>query len=181
MSTGTYLYRLVGAAALDRGTYEGIEADRRPIVTLEALATVVLASLAAGFGAMGIFGRQLSVFGLVTGVALVMWFSWADLMLQIGTRALAEPDTHADLGELLRTIGFASAPGFLQAFGVLPAITKPLFVITGIWMLVAMVVAVRQALDFHTTRRAVAVCGLAGMLSLLLAFALAVLFVRSTF
>lgn len=175
---GTYLYRLLGACALDSGTYEGIEADRRPIVTLEAVLTVVLASLAAGLGAMGIFGARLPVFGIVTCLALVMWFSWAVLMLQLGTGVLAEPGTRADLGELLRTIGFASAPGLLQAFGVLPVVTKPLFVITGTWMLVAMVVAVRQALDFHTTRRAVAVCGLAALVSVLLALVLAVMFVR---
>lgn len=176
-----YLYRLLGACALERGTYESIEADRRPIVTLEALFTVVLASLAAGLGAMGIFGRQLSVFGLFASLALAMWFSWAVLMQQLGTRLLSEPETHADLGELLRTIGFASAPGLLQAFGVLPVVTKPVFFATGIWMLCAMVVAVRQALDFHSTKRAIAVCGLAALLSVLMAVVVAVLFVRGVF
>jgi Yip1 domain len=178
---GMYLYRLLGACALDRGVYEGIEADRRAVVTFEAFATVVLASLAAGIGSIGIYGRHFAAFGTVTGLALVMWFSWAVLVLQIGTRALPEADTHTDLGELLRTIGFASAPGLLQAFGVLPGVTRPLFFLTGIWMLVAMVVAVRQALDFHTTKRAIAVCGLAVLLSALTTVAVAVLFVRGVF
>ena len=178
---GTYLYRVLGACALDRGVYEGIEADRRPIVTFEAFATVVLASLAAGLGGVGMYGRDFAAFGVVTGLALVMWFFGAVLVLQIGTRVLPEAGTHADLGELLRTIGFAAAPGLLQAFGVLPAVTKPLFVVTGIWMLVAMVVAVRQALDFHTTTRAIAVCGLAALLSILMAVVLSVLFVRGAF
>ena len=173
---GTYLYRLLGACALDSGTYEGIEADRRPIVMVQAVATVVLSSLATGLGAMGMFQHRVSAFGFVTGLALVTWFCWAVLMLQIGTRALPEPGTQADMGELLRTTGFAAAPGLLQAFAVLPGATKLVFVGAWIWMVVAMIVAVRQALDFHTTRRAVAVCGVAALLSLLMAFTLAALF-----
>ena len=43
---GLFAYRLLGAAMMDVGMYESIEADRR--TTMQALATVVLASLAAG-------------------------------------------------------------------------------------------------------------------------------------
>jgi len=143
---------------------------------VQAVATVVMSSLAAGLGAIGMFQHRLSAFGFATGLALVTWFAWAVLMLQIGTRALPEPETQADLGELLRTTGFAAAPGLLQAFAVLPGATKPVFVGAWMWMLVAMIVAVRQALDFHTTGRAVAVCGVALLLSFLMAFLLAALF-----
>jgi hypothetical protein len=73
---------------------------------------------------------------------------------------LPDVDTRADVGELLRTIGFATAPGILRVFGVVPQLTIPVFILTALWMLAAMIVAVRQALDYMTTRRAVAVCAL---------------------
>ena len=75
---------------------------------------------------------------------------------------MPEPQTRADVGELLRTIGFASAPGMLRVFGIVPGATIPAFAITAVWMLAAMIVAVRQALDYQSTSRAVAVCASAG-------------------
>ena len=178
---GTYLYRLLGACALDRGTYEGIEADRRPVVTFEAFVTVVLSSLAAGLGGTGILGRQATVFGGLTALALVTWIAWAVLMLQIGTRIMPDRETQSDLGELLRTTGFAAAPGFLQVFAVLPGIPRAIFAATWIWMLVAMVVAVRQVLDFRSVGRAIAVCGVAALISILMAVMIAVLLVRTAY
>jgi hypothetical protein len=88
------------------------------------------------------------------------------------TKLLPEPQTHANHGELLRTIGFSSTPGLLRLFGVIPGLTSPVFVVTHVWMLVAMIIAVRQALDYVSILRAVAVCvlGLAMVLCLLLVF-----------
>jgi hypothetical protein len=71
---------------------------------------------------------------------------------------LPEPDTRADHGELLRTIGFASAPGLIRVFGIVPGLTAFVFAVAGGWMLVAMVIAVRQALDYKSTWRAIGVC-----------------------
>ena len=62
------------------------------------------------------------------------------------------------MGELLRTIGFAAAPGLLLALGALPGLAVPIFVMAPLWMLAAMIVAVRQALDYTSTIHAVAVC-----------------------
>ncbi len=76
----------------------------------------------------------------------------------IGTKVLPEPQTRSDMGELLRTIGFASAPGLLLVLGVIPILGNLLSFGISIWMLVAMVIAVRQALDFKSTGRAVGVC-----------------------
>jgi hypothetical protein len=71
---------------------------------------------------------------------------------------MPEPQTRSDYGELLRTIGFASSPGILRILGIVPGLMGIVFVATGIWMLVATVIAVRQALDYHSTWRAVGVC-----------------------
>jgi hypothetical protein len=73
---------------------------------------------------------------------------------------MPEPQTVVDVGELLRTIGFASTPGLLCVFGIIPGAAIPAFTISAIWMLLAMIVAVRQALDYTSTSRAVVVCAL---------------------
>ena len=90
--------------------------------------------------------------------ALLSWYVWAYLTYWIGVKLLPEPQTHATHGELLRTVGFSSAPGLIRVLGVIPGLRGLVFLVAGIWMLVAMVVAVRQALDYHSTWRAVGVC-----------------------
>jgi hypothetical protein len=150
-----YLRRLVGALALYPAAYEDVEADSG--ATLAAGGTVLLSSLAAGIGAQGL-GYDLSDLLPFTMLNLIGWGAWALLTFEVGTRVLPGARTHADVGELLRTIGFAAAPGLLLAAGVLPGLAVPLFVTVPLWMLAAMVLAVRQALDYTSTVRAVAVC-----------------------
>jgi mono/diheme cytochrome c family protein len=105
---------------------------------------------------------------LVTAIAaLIAWASWAFLTYEIGTRLLPETQTRADVGELLRTLGFSAAPALALVFGVLPGLTRPVFTVTSLWMLVAMVIAVRQALDYRGVLRAVAVCAIGWLLILL--------------
>jgi hypothetical protein len=170
----TFLYRVMGAAMLDAGTYEQLETDHR--ASMQALVVVLLASLAAGVGG-GIAGRS-GPFGFVqiSGLALVTWIAWAVLTLQIGTRVLPQRQTHADTGELLRTIGFAAAPGWLQVFAVIPGVTRPVFAITTVWMFLAMVVAIRHALDYSSIGRALAVCFVAALVILAFAFGLGLMF-----
>lgn len=163
--------RMVRAARLDVQLYEEVEADREALGP--AGVVVVLSSLAAGIGGVSRGG----VVGLVglTVAALVSWAVWAWLTYFIGTRLLPEPQTRADTGELLRTIGFASSPGVLRIFGLVPGLGALIDLVAGVWMLVAMVVAVRQALDYRSTWRAVAVCAIGWVIQtgvLLLALAL---------
>jgi hypothetical protein len=146
--------RMIRAAKLDASLYEEIEADRGALG--QATAVVVLASLAAGLGAFARGG--VGGFLLATIAALAGWYVWAFLTYWIGTRFLPEPQTQADYGELLRTIGFSSSPGVIRVLGVIPGLTGPVFLVASIWMLVAMVIAVRQALDYTGTLRAVGVC-----------------------
>ena len=169
-----FLYRLIGAAMLDAGMYEGIEADRH--VTIQAMATVLLSSLAAGVGAAGWFGVHILTLVGVSLVALITWVAWAMLMFQIGTRLLPEPQTSVTMGELLRTTGFAAAPGVLFVFATLPRMAVPVFVAVTLWMFGAMVVGVRHALDYESTGRALAVCGVAASLSLGMAVVFGLLF-----
>ena len=117
---------------------------------------MVLSSAASGVGLIEAGGLEGIVVGMIG--ALVGWYVWAFLTYFIGTKLLPEPQTQASYGELLRTIGFSSSPGLIRVFAIIPSLHNMVFLIAGIWMLVAMVIAVRQALDYHSTLRAVGVC-----------------------
>ena len=169
-----YLYRVMGAAVLDGGCFESVEAT--PRVTREAAATVLLASVAAGIGAGGIYGLHPLTFVSTSCLALVTWVAWAMLAFQIGTRVLPGPETSATLGELLRTTGFAAAPGLLQVFALLPGMAVPVFTVTMVWMFAAMVVGIRHALDYRSTWRALAVCAAAAGLCVSLAVVVGLVF-----
>jgi len=172
----TFLRRLAGAAMLDAATYEEVEAD--PAATPQALAVVVLSSLAAGIGIRGVNGGAdtLVSFAGVGVIALLTWASWALVVFEIGSRLLPVPDTRVNPGELMRTLGFAATPGLIQVLGVLPGARVPVFVLAIVWTLAASVVAVRQALDYTSTARALAVCGLGWTLSLIVAVVLGLAF-----
>ncbi|MFQ5791787.1 MAG: YIP1 family protein [Acidobacteriota bacterium] len=150
----TFTERVIGAAKLNVHTYEEVEADKTAL--RQAMGVVVLSSLAAGVGA----GAGAGITGLLVGAmaSLVGWFIWALLTYFIGTRLLAQPQTRADLGQLLRTIGFSSSPGLLRILGVVPGLGVVIVFVAQVWMLTAMVVAVRQALDYTSTWRALGVC-----------------------
>jgi hypothetical protein len=163
----TFVRRVLGAALLSKRTYEDVEADRS--ATGQALAVVLLANAGGGVGSLGL-GAQTAE-SVVAGIigSLVGWIAWATLTYVIGTHLLAEPQTKADTGELLRTVGFAAAPGVLRIFAVIPVIGLAIYIVVWIWMLLAMVVAVRQALDYTSTARAVGVCVVGWALSFALA------------
>ena len=149
----TLVERMLRAARLDANLYEEVEAD--PTTMRQALAVVLLSSIAGGIGTAG--GDGLGLVGAAIA-SLIGWYIWAFLTYYIGTKWLPEPTTEADTGQMLRTLGFSSAPGVLRIAGIVPGLGIAALVIPPIWMLCAMVVAVRQALDYRSTGRAIAVC-----------------------
>jgi hypothetical protein len=169
-----YLRRLLGSAALDVGTYEEIETDER--ATPQAFVTVVLSSIAAGIGARPWGQSTVQTIVFATIVSLMIWALWALLTFEIGVRLMPQSATRSSVGELLRTIGFSTTPGFLRILGVLPGATTSTFIVSSVWMLAAMVVAVRQSLDYDSTVRAIAVCLLGLGLSVALAIGIGLLF-----
>jgi hypothetical protein len=160
--------RMIRAAKLDAQLYEEVEADKEAMG--QAMGVVVLSSVAAGLGGFG--GAGVSEIVLLTIATLLGWYIWAALTYFIGTRFLPGAQTKADLGELLRTIGFSSSPGLLRVLGIIPGLARPVFLVASIWMLVAMVVAVRQALDYESTSRAIGVCVIGWIIQLAIAWLL---------
>lgn len=151
----SFTERVIGAARLDAQTYEEVEHDGNAMG--QALAVVLLSSVAAGIGSI-LYMDLVTALVAGTIAALLGWVVWAFLTWFIGTKLLPEAGTEADMGQLLRTVGFASAPGILRVVGIVPGIGGLLMLACDIWMLAAMVVGVRQALDYTSTWRAVGVC-----------------------
>jgi hypothetical protein len=151
-----FLSRMLRSALLRSDAFEEVEADRS--ATWQAALVVLLSALGLGIGDVANTGSSGILWSTLHG--LVLWYVWAFVTWFIGTRWLPTRATVADHGELLRTIGFSSAPGILRIFMLIPVLAGPVFLLCTVWMLVSMVVAVRQALDYSGTGRAIAVCAI---------------------
>jgi len=146
--------RIIRAAKLESHLYEEVETDKD--ATRQALVVVLLSSLAASIGA----STHAGLGGLVMGglVALFAWYVWTFITYIIGAKLFPVSQTSTSHRELWRTLGFASAPGVLRIFGAVPGLTGIAFLVAAVWMLIAAVIAVRQALDYTSTVRAAGVC-----------------------
>lgn len=138
----TMIERMKGAALLDVNTYEEVEADAT--ATAQAAGVVMIVAVAQAIGVSGHGGPRI-VGGLVS--ALLGWLVWAGVTYLIGDKLLGGTATW---GELMRTLGFAQTPGVLFALGFVPGVGDFIRLAAALWMLVAGIVALRQALDFGT-------------------------------
>ena len=134
--------RAIGAARLDIPTYEEVEADRD--ATGQAAVVVAVAAICSAIGSIG-DGTSGMIGGLI--VAIVGCLVWSGVTYLIGTMFFGGT---ADWGELLRTIGFAQAPGVFYILGIIPLVGGLVKFAVAIWVLVAGIVAIRQALDVST-------------------------------
>ena len=148
-----YFQKLKKAIFLDIAFYEEVEKDKK--FTNQAMMTVAVVSVVQGLMIAGF-----APIALVQGIlgTLIRFIIWAFFINFVGTRILPEPETESNTGELIRTLGFAYAPGLLIVFKVFPLISNFIDPLVLILQLAAMTIAVRQALDFNSTVRAVGVC-----------------------
>ena len=149
--------RMRGAAMLDVATYEEVEHDND--ATGQAAVVVIIVAICTAIGAVWRGGPSI-IGGPIS--AILGWLLWSAITYVIGDKMLGGTATW---GELLRTIGFAQAPGVLMIFGIVPILGGFVRLVVGLWLLVTGVVAIRQALDF-STGKAIATA-LLGWLSLM--------------
>jgi hypothetical protein len=156
--------RMAGAAKLDAPTYEEIEADKS--ATWQAVVIAVVSSLAITVG--DFHNGDTDVLARLVG-GLAGWITWLFFIWLVGVKMLPESETRSNLGELVRTTGFASTPGLFRILGLIPVVGWLVVIAAWLWTLAAMVVAVRQALDYRSLGRAVLVCviGFAGQIAVL--------------
>ena len=168
---GKFFNRIFRAIKIDIDLYEEVEKDKK--ATLQAAAVVVLASLAAGVGSIHLGASN---FLLAPLLSLLSWYVWAYIIYFIGVKLFPEKNTVSDHGELLRTIGFSSAPGIIRVFGVTPDLMAVTFIGSAFWMLACMVVAVKSALDYKSLWRAFGVVILAWFFQALVLLFILILF-----
>lgn len=172
------LERILGVFKLDVATFELIEHDES--ATTQAAIVVGLVGLLSAIGAaigavvannaLSTIGSQLgSDFELPMAIptlspvgaflnaligAFVAWLLWSALTYFIGTRLF---EGQANMGEMLRVIGYAQAPRLLSVLGFIPCIGALLSLAGWLWALVATFVAVRQGLDIDNGKTALTV------------------------
>lgn len=150
------LDRMIGAAKLDVKVINEIEADQS--ATIQAAIVVIISALSAGIGSI-LVGPLWVVLSIV--LSLIGWAIFAGLVYWIGTTFFKEPQTHADWGQLARVLGFARAPGVFNFLGIIPFIGWLFSLIIFVWIIATSVIAIREALDYTSTGKAVVVAILA--------------------
>lgn len=137
--------RIIGVLKLDVNTYEEIEADES--ATSQAAIVVSIVAIAGGLiggginAAMG--GSFLGSFLQTLLTAYIGWLVWAAVTYFVGTQFFGG---QATMGEMLRVIGFAQAPGILAIIPVCGSF------IGWIWSIATGFIAVRQGLDIDNTK-----------------------------
>jgi len=149
-----FLNRLIRAAMLDAGLYAEVSADTGTM--FQAMMAVFFYSAVSAYGGFGRAGVAGINFGMVT--TLIGWYIWAFSTYFIGVRLLPEAETKGDRKAVLRAMGFASSPGLIRLLGFIPNLAGVIFLVASIWMIMAAVVAVKQALNYESTYRAAGVC-----------------------
>jgi hypothetical protein len=134
--------RMVRAARLDPDLYNEVERD--PSATGQAFGVVLIVA------ACGLFGSALGGSRILgAGVcAVALWLLWSLIILGIG-KLLGGT---ADFGEVMRCLAFAYSPGVLQLFSFFPLLGYLVGGVALVWTALAMVIAVREAMDFDTGR-----------------------------
>ena len=166
-----FITRIFRAIKIDIELYEEVEKDKK--ATVQAGIVVVLSSLAAGVGALQM---GMSNFLLAPVMSLLSWYVWAYVIYFVGVKLLGDRKTKSSHGELLRTIGFSSAPGLIRVFGVTPELMTVTFIGSAFWMLACMVVAVKSALDYESMWKAFGVVVIAWLFQAFFLFLVLILF-----
>ena len=138
----TFFNRIFRAINIEIDIYEEVKKDTS--ATIQAGIVVVLSSLAAGVGALQIGASN---FLLAPVISLLSWYILAFILYFVGVKLFGGSKTKSNHGEILRTIGFSSAPGLIRVFGVTPDLMKVTFIGSQFWILACMVVAVYSALN----------------------------------
>ena len=158
--------RVMGAMRLQASTFEEVEHD----TTATSQAAMVVAAVGVA-GALASI-RWLGVTGLLSMVVfqLIGWVVGSFVVLIVGTKLFPGKNTEADMGQMLRTMGFAQSAGLFNVLGIIPFLGLLIRLLVAIWVLVAMVIAVRQALDYDDTVKAIIVCLVAWVIMFMVTF-----------
>ena len=156
-----FLNRLFRAAKLDASLYEEVITDTGTM--FQAMMAVFVYSVASAYGGFGRGGVAGINFAMIT--TLIGWYVWAFSAYFVGMRFLPEAETEGNRKAVFRAMGFASAPGLIRLLGLIPNMAATTFLIASVWMFVAAVVAIKQAMNYQSIYRAAGVCMISWIIS----------------
>ena len=167
------IQRMIGAALFNRHTYEEIEADQGALG--QAIGVVLLVTLCGIIGGVigGLLVGEAIGLGILLGIiegfvfGVVRWAIWVSVMYLVGGKMLRTGDTETTWSEVGRVVGFAYTPGVLSLFRFVPAIGWLFSLVGFVWQVSAVIVAVRQAMDFQSTGRAIGVVLLSAVIAII--------------
>lgn len=172
--------RMKGAALLDANTYEEVEADPRSMAQALLIVAAACAVAAVSRFLLGTeegipHGRLVFQVWLSLLEPLALWLGGSVFAYMVGATFFRGPETETDFREVLRTSGFAFTPALLRLFLCVrpPWLGLSIDLAARLWTFAAVVVAIRQALDF-TTPRAIGTVGIAALLLWLLLWGVSV-------
>ncbi len=164
--------RMVRAARLEPALYDEVDADTG--ATSQALLVVAISAVANGLGlALGnvLAGRGGAVVGsLIGGIIqdVIGWVIFSLVMYLVGSMVFKAPTTY---GRMLRSVGFAYAPGVLLVLRFVPILGGLVALAVGLWRLVATFIALREGLELDNGKTiATVLIGLLGYLVVLAIF-----------
>ncbi len=140
--------RMLRAARLEPDLYEEVENDTG--ATGQAATVVLIASVAAGIAAL-LGGSVVAAIAAIVG-GFIGWIAWSFITYWVGTTFFATAQTRVTPGEMLRTLGFSQSPGILLILTFIPILGWLIGLGVGVWIFIAGIIAVRQAMDFDTGR-----------------------------
>ena len=70
----------------------------------------------------------------------------------VGTRLIPSGQTEADLGQVLRLLGFATVPGIANILGFIPVLGAIIALVAAIWGIVLTVKAIMHAMEMSVGR-----------------------------
>ena len=147
--TSLFFNRIFRSFKIDPEVFNEVQKDKD--ATVWAALVVILSSSAAGIGATSLGTNN---FLLSPIFSLISWFVWAYIVYFVGVKLFPDAKTKTTQSALLRAIGFSSAPGIIRVFGFNEDLMVVTFVGSAFWMLVCMVVAVKETLNYRSLWKA---------------------------
>lgn len=140
--------RIIRALRLDANLFEEVERDRN--ATGQALTVVVIAAISSGIASL--LALEFLTAILAVPLAFLAWVVGSYFAYIVGTSLFKTPETRTSLGECLRVLGFAQAPGIFSFITFVPILGALAALVIGIWTFIAGVIGIRQAMEFSTLR-----------------------------
>ena len=146
--------RMIRAMKLDPTFFEEIIND--PKSQGHSVWVVAILAMATGYGMFSRAGGTAVNIGLA--VTFFSWYIWAFTIYFVSTYMFASAPSRTDRKTVMRVMAFASAPGVLRLFGVIPHMTLIVFLLTSVWIIIAGAIGIKKVFNIDHIGKPVLLC-----------------------